>query len=153
MNSEELLERVRRELEPFARERGMELHVQAEAARGTMVRVDPQALEQILFNLVDNSCKYASGSTDSRLEIEARPRDSVLEILYRDHGPGILAEDRKKIFTAFRRGQRDSQVNLPGLGMGLALARGLARQAGGDLQLDGREQEGVVFLLTLPLCG
>ena len=68
----------------------------------------------------------------------------------RDHGPGVSAAAAGSIFDPFERGGRDPADPIPGVGLGLALSRGLARDMGGDLVLDNPGRPGASFVLTLP---
>jgi len=152
----ELLTRIEPSLrgrtEPEGRELVVEMEPGAEEAR---LRTDPEAVERILFNLVDNACKYGrpedGDSGDGRLHLEAglsrRGRRLVLRL--RDHGPGIPAPEAKRIFRPFHRSARRAAGGTPGVGLGLALSRRLARRLGGELRLVGSE-EGAVFELELP---
>jgi signal transduction histidine kinase len=112
-------------------------------------RATPAAVEQILFNLFDNACKYAGAAEDRRIHVTAE-RDRRGRILVRvaDHGPGIPQEARRKLFRAFGRSARDAAGRAPGVGLGLALARRLARSMGGDLVLEDRDG-GASFALIL----
>jgi len=71
----------------------------------------------------------------------------------RDHGPGVPRAVATRIFDAFDRGTRSEGDPTPGVGLGLALARGLARDMGGDLKLRSPDDNtpGACFELTLPL--
>ena len=66
-----------------------------------------------------------------------------------DDGPGIPAPHRRSVFRPFHRGDRDAGDAVQGVGLGLALSRGLARELGGDLVLE-ETSAGAAFLLTLP---
>jgi len=110
--------------------RGIEVHFDRGAA--STVNVDVDALEQILVNLLSNVEKYA---VDSRhLEIISRQQNNVTTIVVADDGPGIPPEHRSQIFQPFYRAA-DSLEDAPGTGIGLAIARQLARLHGGDLVL------------------
>ncbi len=123
------------------------------------VTVDPHAVERIMMNLIENACKYASPGDedadpeehDTRVHLDVGVSDGVLEMLVADHGPGISPAERAKIFGEFQRGLRGLGNARSGLGLGLALSRGLAREMGGDLQLVRRRGHGAEFLLTIPL--
>ncbi|MEZ6241409.1 MAG: HAMP domain-containing sensor histidine kinase [Phycisphaerales bacterium] len=160
LTPEALLVRLRPTLSRRAEQSGMDLIVSAEldeATRsGVTLSVDPHAVERILMNLVENACKYAGPSdgeddedVDPRIHLDVRVGSGQLEMLVADYGPGIPARDRARIFGEFQRGA--SRVMRSGLGLGLALSRGLAREAGGDLRLVRRRGHGAEFLLTLPL--
>lgn len=114
------------------------------------VRLDLGAVEQILFNLVDNACKYARSATDRRIHIEAvRDGGSVL-LSVRDHGPGIVERDARRVFRPFSKSARDAAGTAPGVGLGLALSRRLARAMGGNLRIDSDAGRGARFVLVLP---
>jgi signal transduction histidine kinase len=117
---------------------------------GATVRASPETVERILSNLVDNALKYAGAADDKRLHLSARPAGGGVEVTFRDHGPGIPAGDRSRVFGAFQRARRDADGPNPGLGLGLALSRGMARQMGGDLRLVDHPEPGAAFVLTLP---
>ncbi|MGB9624148.1 MAG: sensor histidine kinase, partial [Phycisphaerae bacterium] len=147
----ELLERIRPRLARRAREAQMELVIDDGGVGDATLSVDCRAVEQILFNLVDNSCKYAGSAADRRLHLGVRTTPGVVEMLYRDHGPGIPPAEERRVFEAFRRADRDAQSATPGIGLGLALARGLARELNGDLKLLRLKDAGAAFSLTLPV--
>jgi len=147
----ELLERVRPRLARRAQDSQMELVVDDGCRGDATLSVDCQAVEQILFNLVDNSCKYAGSAADRRLHLGVRTRPGTVEMLYRDHGPGIPPAEERRVFEAFRRADRDAHSAAPGIGLGLALARGLARELNGDLKLLRLNDAGAAFSLTLPM--
>jgi signal transduction histidine kinase len=107
-------------------------------------------VEQILLNLVDNACKYAQGATDRRIHLAADRTDGRLLLGVRDHGPGIAAAEAKRLFRPFSKSAREAAHTAPGIGLGLALSRRLARGMGGDLRLDDADG-GARFTLTLPL--
>lgn len=115
-----------------------------------LVAAEPQTVERILLNLVDNACKYAADADDKRLHLDATLRRGRVEILFADHGPGIPRAEENNIFGAFHRAKRDHNSANPGLGLGLALAKGLAREMGGDLKLVHKRNHGAEFALTLP---
>lgn len=160
LTPEALLVRLRPTLSRRAEQGGMDLIVSAEleeATRsGVTLAVDPHAVERILMNLVENACKYAGPDegeddedVDPRIHLDVRVSGGQLELLVSDYGPGIPARDRARIFGEFQRGAR--RVTRSGLGLGLALSRGLAREAGGELRLVRRRGHGAEFLLTLPV--
>jgi signal transduction histidine kinase len=146
----DLLADVRPALEAHARRCGMDLAADTAPADGALVAADPRTVERILLNLVDNACKYASDSADRRLHLTARSGGDGVEISLRDHGPGVPRGEQARIFEPFHRARRDAQGPKAGLGLGLALARGLARELGGDLRLATPPGDGAEFRLTLP---
>lgn len=111
-------------------------------------RIEPGALERIVSNLLDNACKYAPEG--QRIAIDLSAHGGWVEVAVRDFGPGVPAADRDRIFHAFTRARRDAESAAQGLGLGLALARGLAREAGGALTLDPDSSPGARFVLRVP---
>ena len=130
----------------------MELIIEnGEDVTGTVVRADTAAVEQILFNLVDNACKYASAAEDKRIHLRTERTTDALLLRVCDHGSGISDEDARKLFRPFTKSARDAANSAPGVGLGLALSRRLARHMNGNLTLDGSIPDGACFVLSLPL--
>jgi K+-sensing histidine kinase KdpD len=117
------------------------------------VRVDAAAIEHILFNLVDNAAKYAVGGEPPVLEISVEKKPRFLAVRVADHGPGIPAAEHRRIFRAFHKSAREAAETRPGVGLGLALSRRLARNLGGDLICGPAAGRGALFILSLPLSG
>lgn len=146
-----LLERLRPPLARRLADAGGELVLQLVGTVGEIVLVtDEDAVGQILFNLVDNAAKYAAGATDRRVHLEVEATADAVLLRVRDHGPGIAAALHRRVFAPFDRGAVPLASNeQPGVGLGLALARGLAADLGGALQLV-PEASGACFELRLP---
>jgi signal transduction histidine kinase len=147
----DLVERVLPLLARRAEDGGMEFRG-PDTVPEVQVAVDPDAVAQVLFGLCDNACKYGGeGPGPRRIECDVRVERGGLELSIQDHGPGVAAEHRAAIFRAFERGARPTGESVvPGVGLGLALGRGLARALGGELSL--RPGPGACFVLRLPLC-
>ena len=146
--AEELVARVQAELGRRCATAGCALGLEVEPIAGGAVHVDPQAVEQILLNLVDNAIKYADGAA---IVLRGRLGAGELQLEVADGGPGIAAVDRAAIFRPFRRGVRERTGETPGLGLGLAIAHGLALAMGGQLELIATSAAGTTFRLRLPL--
>jgi signal transduction histidine kinase len=71
----------------------------------------------------------------------------------RDHGPGISSDEAKALFKPFRKSAKHAAESAPGVGLGLALSRRLARQMGAVLRVDTSVGEGACFELILPVTG
>lgn len=119
-------------------------------ARLLTIRTDLVAVGMILTNLTDNAVKYGGGENPS-VQMTVQAGRHVLQIRVLDKGTGISPEDAKKLFRPFNRSVEAASGKKPGIGLGLALSRDLARSIGGDLRLEGSSPQGTIFLLTLPL--
>ncbi len=118
--------------------------------------VDRGALSQIVINLLDNARKYATAGGSVVVTLAPPPPASLhgrVAVRVRDRGPGIAPADRESLFEPFVRGAAQGDGATPGLGLGLHLARTLARRHGGELACmappDGGP--GACFELTLPV--
>lgn len=149
----QLIERVKPRLDQRAAQADMQVVVDSDdKALNTVVNVDASAVEQILFNLVDNACKYAAPTASEKLiHLEALPDGKFAMLRVRDHGQGISAEGAKRLFQPFSKSADEAAHSAPGVGLGLALCRRLSRSMGGDLCLDALVKTGACFVLTLPV--
>jgi signal transduction histidine kinase len=116
------------------------------------VRVDTDAIAQIIVNLLSNAEKYSNG--EKRISIEVARRDGPLpwaEVKVLDRGPGVPRGSEEKIFEKFYRAHDSLGSGIQGSGLGLTLARQIARAHGGDVIYEPREGGGSCFFLRLPL--
>ncbi len=111
------------------------------------IHADPDKVEQMVTNLVDNALKYApDGAVTVRLVRDGRD----VELTVSDEGAGIPAEQRRFIFEKFGRGRGQRRA---GTGLGLYITRGLARAHGGQVWCDSDDGEGATFHVRLPIDG
>ncbi len=151
-----LIERVRPRLEQRAAQDDFEFRVEMDRDRdermsSVRVRLDVTAVEQILFNLVDNACKYGRPSDGARIiHLEADTEGPLALLRIRDHGCGISKSEEKRLFRPFEKSADEAAHTAPGVGLGLALCRKMSRALGGDLRLCEESSEGACFVLSLP---
>ena len=140
-----LLQKVEAELGALADEKGIVYRT-----RDTLltVRSDPALVEQILFNLVSNAIRYTD-SGGLLVGVRRRGSEAVLEVW--DSGIGIPPEQQQEVFREFHQLGNPERDSRKGLGLGLAVARGLADTLGHRLTLVSAPQRGTVFRLALPL--
>ncbi len=144
----DLLEPMRERLAARLATAGMDLEM--DSASTVRVRVDSAAVEHILFNLIDNAAKYATGGEPPKVEITTLTNGRMVEIIVIDHGPGIPISEHGRIFRAFHKSAREAAESRPGVGLGLALSRRLAKSLGGGLEcVDAKH--GACFVLRLPI--
>lgn len=114
------------------------------------VMADMTAVEQIVYNLADNAAKYACFD-GSILKVELVREKRFLVIRVEDEGKGISDSLKGKLFRPFSRSAEEAAGKQPGVGLGLALSRELARSMGGDLCLEESSGHGCRFALRIPL--
>jgi signal transduction histidine kinase len=134
--------------EARARHSGRAIAVETNGA--LPVRVAQDVVVQVLGNLIDNACKYSPDGEPVRLSTNREGDLAVLAV--EDLGPGIPATDRERIFERFSQLDREAQRRGGGIGLGLYIARQLARSQDGDLLVaDPLGDSGARFELHLPL--
>lgn len=144
----DLLRPIQPRLAERANQAGMELIVEGdEAAMNTVVRVNPATLDQILFNLVDNACKYASTATDKRLHIIVELAGATVQVRIRDHGPGLARGPARRLFRPFSKSAHEAANSAPGIGLGLALSKRLALDMGATLWHEASITDGACFIM------
>ena len=131
-------------LRPQADEKS--LGMTAEVDMPIVVRADPTRVRQIVLNLVGNAVKFTEAGS---ITVRTRSRDGhgVLEVV--DTGPGIPPDRLEHIFDRFE--QIGPHAGKPaGAGLGLSIARELARMIGGDIEVESEIDRGATFRLVLP---
>jgi two-component system sensor histidine kinase KdpD len=111
---------------------------------------DGVLIEQVLMNLLDNAVEYTPSG--SAIDISARRIDGAIEIEVSDSGPGLPTGTEKWVFQKFFRAGR-STSNRRGMGLGLAICRGIVEAHGGTIDARNRADaggSGAIFRLTLP---
>ena len=112
---------------------------------GLVGRWDPIRVDQVVTNLLTNALKYAPGAP---IEISAHGDDTTARLILRDHGPGISAKDKERIFLPFERAV--SYLNVSGFGLGLFIVRQIVQAHCGTVRLESAPGEGATFTVELP---
>jgi len=112
---------------------------------------DPDAIEQILGNLISNVDKYAKYGKWISIRTEEDKEKGVARVIVEDRGPGIPTSKRRAVFEPFERLRSDLDEGVSGTGIGLTISRELADLHGGSLEVCPNYKEGARFILTLPL--
>jgi two-component system, OmpR family, phosphate regulon sensor histidine kinase PhoR len=113
------------------------------------VRADPDRLEQVLGNLVDNAIKY--GRAGGTVTVGARPTDAgQVEVSVQDDGPGIPPDALERIFERFYRVDKARSREQGGTGLGLAIVKHLVQSHGGRVWASSQLNQGATFCFTLP---
>ena len=121
----------------------------SDESRNGLAKLDLDALEQILLNLLDNLVKYASDGKFAGFRLFRDKNNITLEVA--DHGPGIPAEQREKIFETFHRVDDALTSNKPGCGIGLSIAQKLVEDMQGTIACEPNHPNGTCFRIEFPL--
>lgn len=113
-----------------------------------VLETDRDAIQQIVLNLLDNVAKYAADGREVSITVVRRSPHGA-EITVADRGPGVPAALRQAVFERFRRLDESLTATRSGAGLGLSIARALARGLGGDLECRSRSGGGAEFVLLL----
>jgi signal transduction histidine kinase len=135
---------IARPLVEDAHERAPRATITFSADNDTTVRGDPDALERVLRNLIDNA--LAAIQPNGRIEVHLRRRKGYVQARVADDGPGVPEHQRQRIFERFVR----LNPSKPGHGLGLAIAQRIAHQHHGELTCD-PTPSGASFTLRLPM--
>jgi two-component system, OmpR family, phosphate regulon sensor histidine kinase PhoR len=111
--------------------------------------VDERAMDVAVSNLLDNAVKHAPDGR--RVVVSLRRAVRTLELRVTDQGPGIPAEDRKRIFERFVRGKAATEARVRGSGIGLALVKSIAKAHGGKAWAEPAKPSGSTFVLSIRL--
>lgn len=130
----------------LAEERGGTVELKGIPATATF---DPDAFEIIVQNLIDNAVKYSVGAP--RVSVETRRKGARVCVVVRDEGAGLDEEERRHAFDKFWRSRESDRTQAKGTGLGLFIARELARAGGGNLRVESEGRgKGATFTLELP---
>jgi two-component system sensor histidine kinase KdpD len=116
-----------------------------------LMRVDPRAIEEVIFTLLDNAAKYSPPGTMIRLEAGLEDEDRI-RVSVSDQGPGIPLELREKVFEKFYRPEVQGRRQPAGTGLGLAIAKGLVEAHAGKIYLEDADGgKGLKVVMILPI--
>ena len=111
------------------------------------VSVDAHQIQRTIVNLLENALRYSPPHEPVRVQVSGGHSEAVVRVI--DHGPGVAAADRERIFQPFDRGGRTGDS--PGAGLGLAIARGFAEANGGRVTVESLSGQGATFVVSLPI--
>jgi two-component system, OmpR family, sensor histidine kinase KdpD len=113
------------------------------------VKLDYLQIDQVLTNLIENALRYTPAGSPIEIGVQAIGDRMIISIA--DHGPGIPAADRERVFDKFYRVMETQTARIIGSGLGLAVSRGLVEAHGGRIWVENRKGGGAIFRFTLPL--
>jgi signal transduction histidine kinase len=112
------------------------------------VRADPKGLQQILVSLLSNASKYTSDG--GMITLGADGDGDKVRIWVRDNGIGIPKEEIQRVFEPFFQADRGTTRRYSGVGLGLTIARDLARRMAGEVTIDSEAGQGTTASVVLP---
>ena len=124
-----------------------ERQISSRLANGLAAYADKDAVKQILLIGIDNALKHSGGA----ISLSVQAGQSTVQMIVQDEGEGIDSTRIPHLFDRFYRGE--DAATIPGFGLGLPIARSLARAMAGDVELISQPNVGTRFVLTLPLAG
>ena len=148
LDPERALEASLEACQGIASARGVRIE-SGERAHGVTVVANADRLSQVFINLISNAVKYNT-SDGAWVRVTSRVRDGAYEVLVEDNGPGILPEERERVFSKFMRGWAHTQTHEKGAGLGLAISWQIMRRLGGSLSLESPGATGACFRVALP---
>lgn len=135
------------------RKRGGDIRIHNDGGDGGLPQVpmDILQIDQVITNLLENAIRFTPQFSQggSPVEIGARADGDGIEVVVADHGPGIVAADRERVFEEFYR--RDAGGGQGGVGLGLAIARAIVRAHGGSMWIGETPGGGATVGFRLPL--
>jgi len=140
---EEFFTKTEQKLSPMFQEKQMNFEMICEP--NLFLKADPLRLEQILFNLLDNSLKYSLNGAQIRLHAWKHKND--IHITIKDNGKGIPEKDIPYIFNRFYRVDKSRTRSLGGTGLGLAIVKELVHAHGAEISVKSKENVGTEFEL------
>ncbi|MDQ6748296.1 MAG: ATP-binding protein, partial [Candidatus Dormibacteraeota bacterium] len=126
--------------------------IRAELAPGLPpVWADPQRLEEVVINVLDNALKYSPPSAP--VQIQACADGATVRVEIQDWGIGIPPEEHEFLFRKFQRAANARQLQIPGTGLGLFICRSIIEAHGGRIALESAPARGTRIAIWLPIAG
>lgn len=135
------------QIEPLLKTRGQQLELNLDSTPGCVVMADRTRMIQVVVNLLKNASKYAP--EDQPVGLRAYQEGAFVFLEVTDHGPGIPPEEQSQLFKRFYRAKRVEDEGA-GIGIGLALVKGIVEAHGGQVGVRSRLGEGATFWFSLP---
>jgi signal transduction histidine kinase len=145
---DDVLESIEAMIAPQVAMKGL-TYAQIGCDENVTLRADDEKLQQVLLNLLTNAVKFTDAG--GRIDLICTVDDTWVELIVRDTGRGIAADQLERVFEAFVQVDRHlTHISQQGVGLGLAISRDLMRGMGGDLRVSSRVGTGSTFVARLP---
>ena len=143
-----LIRRTVLSFEPRATEKNLQLHCRF-AHESDMVKADYDKIQRVVYNLVDNACKFIQ--LGGEVIVETNVEEGFIYVSVQDNGPGIKEEDQEKVFERFYKVDSSRNEDKKGSGLGLSIVKDIVKAHGGSIRLTSGEGEGCLFVFSLPV--
>jgi PAS domain S-box-containing protein len=148
VNPRALVEEITKTMEPFANKKEMTINVNLEKDLPDLM-IDGERIKQVLLNLVDNAIKFSPDGSTINIKTRKEKEDVLFEV--QDFGQGIPKDKQGMIFDAFYQADSGDDRLFGGVGLSLALSKGIVGLHGGNIWFESTEGIGSTFLFTLPI--
>jgi signal transduction histidine kinase len=145
-----LVEQTVESMRGYAGAHGVKVRVEAAVAVDA-VRADTDRLAQVVTNLLSNAIKFSPPDGEVVIAVEKEVKGDVVRITVRDHGPGISADFRLRIFERFAQADATNARRKGGTGLGLSIAKQIIDRLGGDIGFADAPGGGTIFYVELPI--
>lgn len=146
---QDFLEKAVGKFRNLAREQDIELELVQQQDKDWMLEIDPDRIEQVLTNLIDNAIRHTPSG--GRVTVSVTPFEPYLKINVSDTGTGIAQEDLPFVFERFYKADKARTRGKAGTGLGLAIAQNIVQAHGGQIDVRSKVGQGTTFSFTLPL--
>lgn len=143
---QDVIESTRKSIQFMLEEKDLDINVNS--PNDVLIDVDPDRIQQVLRNLLDNAITYSKQG--GVIGITAETEGDQVEIRVKDNGEGIPETDLPHIFDRFYRVDRSRSRETGGSGLGLTIAKEVVEAHGGQIEAESKKGEGTTFIFTLP---
>jgi len=147
LDMNELLVKFLESIGERMKEQGFDIRYES-PVRVPLIRGDRDAMQQVLYNLVDNAIKFSGKS--KQIDISLIPGDNEIKFRIKDNGIGIPLKDREKIFDRFFRGDESQMLGIKGSGIGLTIVKQIVEAHGGSIDIESEVDKGTKVTVRLP---
>jgi signal transduction histidine kinase len=145
-----LVEQTVESMRGYAGAHGVKVRVEAAVAVDA-VRADTDRLAQVVTNLLSNAIKFSPPDGEVVIAVGKEVKGDVVRITVRDHGPGISADFRPRIFERFAQADATNARRKGGTGLGLSISKQIIDRLGGDIGFADAPGGGTIFYVELPI--
>jgi two-component system sensor histidine kinase ResE len=141
-------ERVASKFAGVAKEKKISIQFESEVERERELSIDPDKIEQVLTNLIDNAIRHTPGGGEVTVSLNRNTQGYLFFV--QDTGSGIPEEDLPFVFERFYKADKARTRGKAGTGLGLAIARNIVEAHGGHIQVQSKLDQGTTFTFFLP---